>query len=86
MTSASDHCPAWAMMPNKPLALLKVASDQQMEAAGQLHDPDQSVVIGALRRFKPAIIGLQPTGVIEYARLQRADIAGKPLPGRRRHQ
>ncbi len=36
--------------------------------------------------FEPAIIGLKPAGVIEHARLQRADIAGKPLPGRRRHQ
>ena len=68
------------------LAFLEIASDQKMKAAGQLDDPDQGAMIAAFRGFEPPIIGFQPAGMIEHAGLERADIAGKPLPGRRRHQ
>ena len=70
----------------QPLALLEIAADQEAEAAGQLHYLYQRAVLGALRRFEPAIVGFEPTRMIEHARLERADIAGEALPGRRRDQ
>ena len=45
----------------KPLALLKIASDQQAEPAGQFEHPHQRLVLAALAVFRliePAIAGL----------------------------
>ena len=70
----------------QPLALLEIAADQKTEAAGQLHYLYQRAVLVALRRFEPAIVGFEPTGMIEHARLKRADVTGEALPGRRRDQ
>ena len=67
----------------EPLALLEVAPDQEPKAARQLDDLDQRVMFRAFRRLEPAIGGLEPARMVEDARLQRADIAGEPFPGRR---
>ncbi len=67
-------------------ALLEVAPDQQAEAAGQAHHADQRVVLRFLRLVEPAIARLGQAGLVEHARLQRADVAGEPFAGRRGDQ
>src|SRR5262249_19545392 len=63
-------------------ALLDVAADQEMEAAGQFGDQHQGVVLGSFRGIEPAIGGLDPAGPIEDSRLERSHVAGKALPNR----
>ncbi len=66
-----------------PLALFEVAPDQQADAARQPRHPHQRVVLGRFGLLEPAIGGLDPALPFEDAGLKRADIAGKPLAGRR---
>ena len=68
------------------LALLEVAPDQQAEAAGQFHHLHQRAMLDVVGLFDAAIGGFEPTRMVEHARLERADIAGKPLPVRRGDQ
>ena len=51
-------------------ALLKVAADQEMKPARELHYPDQRPMLGAFGRFQPMVIGFEPARMIEHARLQ----------------
>ena len=49
---------------------------------GQPRHPHQRVVLGQFRLLEAPIGGLDPALGLQDAGLERADIAGKPLPGR----